>query len=418
MNMDININPSSLSGTISAIPSKSHVHRLLICAALADVPSRIRLEGSSADIEATISCMSALGASVERRNNELNVTPIYTSSAEDAVLDCGESGSTLRFLLPVTAALGKTVRFIGKGRLPERPLEPLLSQLREHESIISGEHIPFAMSGSLSGGHFTLPGDVSSQYITGLMLALPLAGGGEIEITTPLQSGGYVDMTISVMKQFGIEITKNDNIYTIPDTSYLSPGVLDVQGDWSNAAPWLCAGAINGSISVTGLTFDDMQADSAVLDILRRFGADISTENGVVTASHRPLHGITIDAGAIPDLIPPLSVVAAAADGETNIVNAARLRLKESDRLSAICANLSALGADVTESPDSITIRGGRRLSGTSLCGCNDHRIVMSAAIASLITDGTITVSDSEAISKSYPGFFDDFKYLGGSVNV
>lgn len=416
--MDMNINSSALSGIISAIPSKSHVHRLLICSALADSPSFIALKGSSSDIEATINCLSALGASIECKNNGLQISPINRQQSEKVFLDCGESGSTLRFLLPVTAALGKTAYFKGQGRLPERPLEPLISQLCEHNSIISNDHIPFTISGKLTGGHFALPGNISSQYITGLLMALPLIGGGTLEITTPLQSSKYVDMTISVMKQFGINITKAKNCYTVPDAIYHSPGMLTVQGDWSNAAPWLCAGAINGNISVTGLSLDNMQADSLVLDILRRFGADIFIENGIVKSSYHHLRGITIDAGAIPDLIPPLSVVAAAAQGETHIANAARLRIKESDRLSAICSNLSLLGADVIEGNDNIIIRGGHRLTGTVLSGYNDHRIVMSAVIASLITDGTITVSDSEAINKSYPGFFEDFKSLGGFVNV
>ncbi len=417
--MDVTITPSALSGDIAAIPSKSHAHRLLICAALADAPSFIALEGSSADIDATVSCLSALGALIERVSGGLSITPTSRTFRKKAVLDCGESGSTLRFLLPVAAASGGAYDFIGRGRLPERPLEPLLSRLREHGSLISAERIPFTVSGKLMGGHFELPGNISSQYITGLMLALPLSGGGEIELTTELQSSRYVDMTISVMDQFGVRVTRSKNVYFVPDAPYISPGELKVEGDWSNAAPWLCAGAISGSVSVSGLSCGGMQGDSAIVDILRRFGAGITKENGVITVRrHGELHGITIDAGEIPDIIPPLSVVAAAAGGVTNIINAARLRLKESDRLSAICKNLRALGADVSETHDSITICGGKRLHGARISGYNDHRMVMSAALAALITDGAVTVSDGEAIDKSYPRFFEDFKSLGGSVNV
>ena len=415
--MDIVIHPSSLSGSIEAIPSKSYAHRLLICAAMADRPSFIALCGTNDDIDATARCLKALGADIVYKDGGLHVTPI-SGRPKHAVLDCGESGSTLRFLLPVAAALGIKSRFIGRGRLPYRPLEPLISRLREHGCTLSDEHLPITVSGKLTGGVYELPGNISSQYITGLLLALPASGGGEIRIMTELQSIRYVEMTIGVMKQFGIDVVQNGSVYSVPAGVYRSPGVVKVPGDWSNAAVWLCVGALSGRISVSGLSLDDAQGDSAVVDILRKFGADVAIDGDIVTVQKAPLAGITVDAGNIPDIIPPVAFVAANACGYTNIINAGRLRLKESDRLSVLAHNLEALGCIVWETSDSLRIMGQETTSGGKLNGYNDHRIVMSAVVGGVNSVEGVTVSDSEAVNKSYPDFFTDFRRLGGKADV
>jgi len=415
---DITITPSALSGVIPAIPSKSHVHRMLICAALGDRPVKIKLSGTSEDIEATIRCLSALGAKISRETASITIEPIREITSSP-LLDCGESGSTLRFLIPVAAALGCKAGFTGSGRLPERPLEPLLSQLEEHGVSFSSWRLPFEVSGRLKGGIFCLPGDISSQYLTGILLALPLTGGGEIRLLTPLQSRGYVDMTVSAMRRFGVEVEEGKKRYAVgAESKYASPGELEAEGDWSNAAFWLCAGALSGPVTVTGLDINSAQGDRAVVDILQAFGADVKPSPGAVTVSSAELRGIEIDAGEIPDLIPVLSVVAAAAKGTTRIYNARRLRLKESDRLSAIADTLERLGADVSEKEDELIIRGGKRFKGGRVSGYNDHRMVMSAAVASIFSEAPVTIEGWRAVHKSYPCFFEDFNKLGGKTNV
>ncbi|MGI5936192.1 MAG: 3-phosphoshikimate 1-carboxyvinyltransferase [Oscillospiraceae bacterium] len=415
----ITVIPSPLSGVISAIPSKSHVHRMLICAALGDRPVALKLKGTSEDIEATIRCLSALGAKICRDAASLTIAPIGPHIPTSPLLDCGESGSTLRFLIPVAAALGCGARFTGSGRLPQRPLEPLLTQLEEHGAVFSSRRLPLDVSGGLKGGVFSLPGDISSQYLTGILLALPLIGGGRVELLTPLQSKGYVDMTLSVMRRFGVNVKDGKDRYEVAAGSkYTSPNDLAAEGDWSNAAFWLCAGALSDPVTVEGINMDSTQGDRAVADILRGFGADVKVSPGSVTVSSAPLRGIEIDAGEIPDLIPVLSVVAAAAKGYTRIYNARRLRLKESDRLSAIADTLTRLGAEVIEKADELVIRGGKRLKGGRVSGFNDHRMVMSAAVAALFSDEPVTISGWRAVEKSYPGFFEDFRILGGIANV
>ncbi|HHU23012.1 MAG TPA: 3-phosphoshikimate 1-carboxyvinyltransferase [Clostridiales bacterium] len=417
--MDVTVIPSPLSGVISAIPSKSHVHRMLICAALGDKPVTLNLKGTSEDIEATIRCLSALGAKINRYATSLNIEPIVPDISAPPLLDCGESGSTLRFLIPVAAALGCGARFTGSGRLPQRPLEPLLTQLEEHGAVFSSRRLPFNVSGRLKGGVFSLPGDISSQYLTGILLTLPLIGGGQVRLLTPLQSKGYVDMTLSVMSRFGVTVIEEKDMYIIPpESKYTSTKELTAEGDWSNSAFWLCAGALSGPVTVEGLDMDSTQGDRAVADILRDFGADVKVSPGAVTVSSAPLRGIEIDAGEIPDLIPVLSVVAAAAGGTTRIYNARRLRLKESDRLSAIADTLARLGAKVSEKEDELIICGGKRFIGGRVLGFNDHRMVMSAAVAALFSDEPVTISGWRAVEKSYPGFFEDFITLGGIANV
>ena len=392
--MNQNISPSPLRGSIPAIPSKSAAHRLLICAALADSPTEVICHGTSKDIEATRACLAAMETG--------------------GVLPCGESGSTLRFLLPVAAALGLEAEFLMEGRLPQRPLAPLDAQLTAHGARLSRPAPDrLRVSGRLTPGDYTLPGNVSSQYISGLLFALPLLDGpSKLTVTGTVESAPYIDMTLDALGKFGVVPRREGTVFFLSPAAYRSPGRAAVEGDWSNAAFWLCAGALGGPVTVTGLNPGSLQGDKAVLEILKQFGANITEDHGNYTVSGGELHGMEIDARAIPDLVPVLSVVAAAAEGETRFVNAGRLRLKESDRIETVCAMLRALGAGVEETPDGLTIRGGRALPGGAVDSANDHRIAMSAAVASILCRGRVTVTGAEAVSKSYPRFWEDFESM------
>lgn len=418
----------ALNGTVSAPVSKSDLHRLIIACALSCGESLIHHYTLSQDIQATANVIGALGASVRFENDCTIVDGIFpsTESAQSEILcDCNESGSTLRFLVPVCAALGCRAVFTGHGRLSQRPMEPLCSQLAAHGVSLqlpeNGDSLPLHISGKLRGGDFFFSGDISSQYITGLLFALPLLEeDSRILLTSPLQSKGYVEMTLQLLKQFGIRILPLENGWQVfGRQSYCPPKQLTAQGDWSNAAFWLCAGAISktsASIRVTGMDMDSLQGDREVCQILQRMGAKMNIASDFIEVFPSQLHGTTIDAAQIPDIIPILSVAAAAAQGQTTIVNAGRLRIKESDRLHAICHNLTTLGAQVTEGTDSLVVCGTGSLNGGTVDSFNDHRISMSMAVASLLCEQPVTILDPMCVNKSYPDFFEQFERLGGSV--
>ena len=412
--MNIKVLPRFSGGNIEAISSKSHAHRALICAALADGTSLLRLNSSSEDIRATCRCLEALGCHITHNGSELIIEPGPCPASP--VLDCGESGSTLRFLLPVAAALGCGAAFTGRGRLPQRPLEPLLSELKKHGVIFDRDTLPFTLSGRLEGGSFALPGNISSQYITGLMLALPLAGGGSVHLTTPLESKGYVDLTVSTVEQFGVTISPSDDGFCIPSGEYKSRSI-SIDGDWSNSAFWLCAGALAAPVTVHGLDMSSLQGDKAVIRILAQMGAGVRVQDNCVTISPGELCAVEIDAGDIPDLIPVLAVTAAFCRGETRIYNAGRLRLKESDRLEAVAEQINSLGGSAVINGDELLISGGG-LTGGRVSSNNDHRMVMSAAVAALRCPDGVDIEGCEAVNKSYPDFFKHLKTLGGDVIV
>ena len=410
--MNVTLYPSIPRGSLSAISSKSAAHRLLICAAFADAPTLVRCEQTNRDIEATVDCLCALGAHIEYRAPYFYVTPIK-SPVNGATLNCAESGSTLRFLLPVVPALGVSAKFSMLGRLPERPLSPLYENLVSHGATISVQGSnPLVCEGRISGGEYRIRGDVSSQFISGLLFALTLLGeGGEIIIEGKTESAPYIDMTVSALSLFGAPPQKSERGYTVARGSRLvTPERIDVEGDWSGAAFPLCMGAIgSGEVTVRALDSNSSQGDMQVVDILRRFGADVQFERGeyTVRGSHA-LSGIDIDASQIPDLVPVLSVVAAVAHGTTNIRGVSRLRLKESDRVASVCAMLTSLGAQVSSGEDQITVVGKPRLAGGTVNSFNDHRIAMSAAVASVVCEGNVTVLDAQCVSKSYPQFWED----------
>ena len=406
--------PGPRAGVIQIPASKSQAHRMLICAALSREPSRLILDGFSADIEATMQCLEALGARCEETANGLSVTPVGVCPAQ-ARLDVGESGSTLRFLLPVLGALGVQAEIRMHGRLPERPLSPLWEVLEAHGMRLQQDGTILHTDGQLIAGDYSLPGNVSSQFISGLLFALPLLGGNStLTVTGALQSARYVSMTEQALAEAGILTKKDGPVWQIGGGQrYASPAVQTVEGDWSNAAFFLCMGALSATgVTVTGLNSMSLQADRAITEILVRFGAELTVSEDAVTVRRGVLHGITLDAGPIPDLVPVVSCLAALCDGETRVENAARLRLKESDRLQTTAALLSALGGSVRELPDGLIISGRGRLSGGTADACGDHRIAMSAAMAACGCEGPVTVSGSECVAKSYPAFWEDFASL------
>lgn len=416
--MNQTVQAGRFGGSVPAIASKSCAHRLLICAALSDTPSDIRCVTLSDDILATAGCLRALGAVIERSEFGFSITPIDRSNIPaHSVLDVGESGSTLRFLLPVAAALGADCEIMQHGRLPERPLSPLYEELTAHGVTLSeaGSN-PLQIRGQLTGNHFTLPANISSQFISGILLALPLLGGGTLTMTEHVESGAYLDLTVDAMRACGVSVECEGMVFTVSGSYHAQP-ITCVEGDWSNSAFWLCAGAIGPEpVTVTNLNPNSPQGDRAVLNILRLFGAEIQIGETNVTVHPSPLCGCEIDASGIPDLVPILSCVACAAEGETRIFGASRLRIKESDRLAATADILGSLGADITETEDGLVIRGGKPLHGGTVDSWNDHRIAMTAAVASLLCHGTVTITNAQAVRKSYPAFFVDFAALGGET--
>ena len=399
------IEPSALSGEIEAIASKSQAHRLLICAALADKTTVVRCATVSADIEATAACMRALGARIERTDGAFTVEPIRELPAS-AVIDCGESGSTLRFLLPVVCALGVETTIVMHGRLPERPLSPLWEELEAHGAKLSRPaKDAIAVSGRIGGGTYTLAADVSSQFISGLLFALPLTGAcGRIELTGTVESAGYIDMTVRALRVFGVTASADPHGYTLsPSAKYVSPGSVTVEGDWSNAAFWICADRIlGGTLSITGLDPDSPQGDRAAADVSLRIAAGSAV----------------VDCRDIPDLVPVLAVLASVSPGQTRFVNAGRLRIKESDRLKTTAALLSSLGARVEQLDDGLIVTGVRRLRGGEADSANDHRIAMSAAVAALACESPVILHGAQAVNKSYPAFWQDYARLGGRVTL
>lgn len=445
--------PATLSGTVSAIASKSVAHRALVCAAFADKPTELICNTTSQDIEATLSCVQALGAHVARTNTGCIITPvdrtklIQTDALPDQTqteqtpfyLDCNESGSTLRFILPVVCALGITCELTGAGRLAARPLSPLYEELQRAGITLSEQgHFPLLVSGSLMSYDFTIAGNISSQYISGLLMAAPLSGHEvHIQVTHPIESAPYIDITLQVLNRFGITVDKNEGsdstTYLVRPQNYQSPGAFTIEGDWSNAAFWLCAQALlsqrttahdHDTLTVSNLSLESSQGDKAILEYLRAFGASFeatplsNSENVALTCNTSQLKGTCINVEACPDLVPPLAVVAACAHGTTHIEGAGRLRLKESDRIESVSQALQALGVKVDTGPDSLVIEGAHALLGGTVDAANDHRIAMLAGIASICATGTVEIEGSECVAKSYPAFFETLARLGARVST
>ena len=407
--MNITITPGLLSGSITPPPSKSQSHRVLIAAALAEGVSMLRNVALSQDIEATIRCLEALGASFRWEREALAVTGLAGQAApqgELPLLDCGESGSTLRFLIPIALALRGGGRFTGRGRLMERPQRPYFDLFREKGISFEQKDGVLTVSGRLEPGTFSLPGNVSSQFITGLLYALPLLSGeSEILLTTPLESRGYVDMTLDALERFGVRVEREDcGRFSIPGGQTFQARDLAVEADWSNAAFWYAAIGLGSQLELDGLNAFSSQGDMRIVPYYLKM---------------RGKGPVELDVSQCPDLVPALAAQAALR-GEgltTRLVNAARLRMKESDRLATVTEVLNALGADVEEHDDHLVIRGKDALpGGVTVSGHNDHRIAMMAAVAATGCGAPVTITGAECVRKSYPNFWDDYEALGGVI--
>lgn len=413
------VSPRKLSGTLRVQPSKSAAHRALCCAALAGGVSVIDNIALSDDVRATLDGLRALGfVSARAESGRLRVTGGLMPPEKERRVDCMESGSTLRFLLPMALIGGGPATFLGRGRLMRRPMD-VYGTLFESRGIgWKSDGNSITVSGALTPGEFRMPGNVSSQFLTGLLFVLPVLDGDSwIRLTSPLESRGYVEMTRRMQALFGVRSDfSHDSVLRVPGNQKYVPQSVRIEGDYSHAAFFLVAGAIGGEVTLTGLPPDTAQGDRAAMDILRRMGARVTEDSDGVHVSGGRLSGTGIDAAQIPDLIPALAVAACAATGETRIVNAARLRLKESDRLSAVARELRALGADITEHADGLTIAGTGRLKG-GVCGShNDHRMAMSLAVASAICDQDVVIDGWECVSKSAAAFWDEFRSMGGQA--
>lgn len=396
----VRINKSELNGSVLIPPSKSAAHRALICSFLAG-GGTVSPIIDSRDMKATVGVINAL------KNNE-------------KVLNCIESGSTLRFMIPVAASLGKHVTFTGEGSLLPRTIGEYMTLLPQHNvTVESTGTLPMTISGRLTNGSYEVNGDVSSQYITGLLLALAnIEGDSAVILKTPLQSKPYVDMTVKVMSDFGVEVMETEFGYLIHGGQKFRQIDYIVEGDWSQSAFFLVAGAIGSDVTVTGLDMNSTQGDKAIVDVLKSFGADVDCTENRVHCRKSCLTGAEIDATDIPDLVPIIAVLGAFSSGKTVIKGAERLRYKESDRIESVITNLKLIGADVTETKDGMIINGGVKLHANHLRGFNDHRIVMAFSIAGLYLDGETVIDDAQSINKSYPSFFEDYNSIGGRADV
>ena len=429
MNLDITIQPGLLKGKVKIPPSKSIAHRAIICAALANGVSTIENIELSDDILVTIKAMAALGACIKFQENVLKVKGIpfgayenKQKGGEPIKIDCNESGSTLRFLIPITISFGGSFRFIGQGNLRKRPLDPYYRILEKQGIFYKAkeEKLDLEVQGQLKPGIFSVPGNVSSQFISGLLFALPLLkGDSTIEITTPLESIAYIDLTLRVLKSFGVSIHHSQyQEFFIEGNQKFYPQKYWIEGDYSQGAFFLVADALGSEVMVESLVENSLQGDRVIIDILKRMGVPLShRENGLQAVTPDILQAITIDGSQCPDIIPVLTGAACFSRGTTEIVNAGRLRIKESDRLSALYQELTKLGAKMKEHYDGLTIKGVKKLRGNqTLWSHKDHRIAMTLAIVATICDGPVKIQDAQCVSKSYPGFWEDFKALGGNL--
>ncbi len=389
--MDVRIEPRRLSGAVTPPPSKSMAHRAVLALALSGEADRMpsNLEDSQ-DIQATKRCVAALLAARGQRGLPL--------------LECGESGSTLRFLLPVALAVAEGGVFTGRGRLMERPQQPYFDLFAEKGIVCRRSAGALSVQGTLPPGEYRLPGNVSSQFVTGLLYALPLLpGASEIRMTSPLESRPYVDMTLEMLAAFGIRVENRDyETFRVPGGQHYQARDVAIEADWSQAGFWYAANFLDCRLDIQGLNPRSAQGDMAVADLYWRLARPGEAE---------------VDVSGIPDLLPPLAVMAAVRSGVTRFVGAARLRMKESDRLTTVCRMLTALGVQAEEGPDRLTVRGGA-LGGGTVDGANDHRIVMAAAVAAAACAAPVTILGAEAVNKSYPRFWEEYQRLGGVVHV
>lgn len=405
--MDVKIIPSKLKGEVNIPSSKSMTHRMLICAALAEGTSVISNVTFSKDIYATINALEAAGAKITVSSNSVTVRGITDAPPSSADIDCCESGSTLRFMIPVTAALGIETIYRGQGRLPERPITPYLREMSKNGVEFNYQStMPFTVSGRLQSGSYEIEGNISSQFITGLLFALPLLkGDSEIKLTSTLESKPYADMTISCLNKFGIQVSETANGYSIKGGQRYNALNTAVEGDYSQAAFFYAANVMGSKVKINNLFDESCQGDKKIIEIIKKLCYNNDKPAGFQT-----------DASDIPDLVPILGVLGTFCQGKSVIYNAARLKIKESDRLITTAEALNALGGKATPTSDGLIIEHSE-LKGGVVDSAGDHRIAMSAAIAATICTDPVIIKNAESVEKSYPDFFKDYINLGGTVN-
>ena len=423
---NLKINPSRLKGEVKIPPSKSMAHRAIICAALSEGLSIIENIDYSDDIIATIDAMKSLGATIVRYKDHLEVIGVYgvPKKAKDfRIIDCNESGSTLRFLVPISLLFSGRSKFIGKGNLGKRPLTTYYNIFDNQGIEYSYEegNLNLIINGKLKPGVFEVEGNVSSQFITGLLFTLPLLNGdSKIIITTEMESKGYIDLTLRAMSDFGVEIINNNyREFIIKGNQKYNARNYRVEGDYSQAAFFLCADALGNNVLCQDLDLNSLQGDKEVIDILERMNVVFNLKDtdvkGIINGE---LIATIIDGSQCPDIIPVLTAVAALSKGTTEIINASRLRIKECDRLAAVTSELNKLGAKIIEKEDGLLVTGVEKLKGNvEVWSHKDHRIAMTLAIASTRCEEPIVIKDYKCIAKSYPRFFDDFRTLGGDIH-
>ena len=414
--------PARIGGTVSAPPSKSMAHRAVLCSALAKGTSHIENLEFSKDISATLAAAGQLCARVESGPADVLVEGLGHFRPVFGPVDCCESGSTLRFLIPLASLTGQSITFVGRGRLMERPQSVYETLYREQNLHFEQANGQLTVAGSLRSGEYTLAGNVSSQFISGLLFALPLlAGDSTLHLIPPVESRSYIEMTRAAQAAFGVTSHwLDDTTLCIPGGQQYHPRDYIVEGDYSQAAFLAVLGAVKGGITLTGLAAETLQGDAAILDILRRCGAKFTRAEAGLVFEQAPLHGVDIDLADCPDLGPVLMVLGLLCEGTTVIRNAERLRIKESDRIAAMEAELRACGGVLSSEGGTITVQGCKpRLHAPEapLSGHNDHRVVMSLTVLALAADIPLAINEAEAVQKSWPHFFDALKPLGVEVH-
>lgn len=398
--------------------SKSYVHRMAICAALANGRSIISNVNFSNDITATLDCLNTLGCGVKKSENEIVIDGGSFSDGHNTYY-CGESASTLRFMIPVVLAVAGGGRFIGSETLMKRPLDSYLKLFDENGIKYEYEAGKFlSVEGTFSKDEYSLDGGVSSQFVTGMLLALAYTGGRKrLNITGSMSSAPYVDITREVMAQFGVKAELDGNGFTIDGTNGFIPQNGTAQGDYSQSAFFIAAALEGGKIRLKNLSSETAQGDSAIIGLAEKMGGRIEKNGSDIIVYKSNLHSVgTIDGADFPDIVPPLALICTQCAGDTVITNVSRLKIKESNRLTAVENLLNTLGADVKTDDNNIYIKGGAKLCGGTVSAVNDHRIAMTAAAASVMASGSVTIEESESVNKSYPNFFDDFEKLGGVI--
>lgn len=414
------ITPANLNGRIWIPASKSLCHRAIIAAGLAKGESNIDNVTSSDDINATCAGMTDMGVNMQRKDNGLTINGDELLNGIKGEIDCIESGSTLRFLIPLVLTTGEKVTFKGRGNLKSRPLTPYYKIFEEQNIKYDNSNgLPLTVEGMLNPGEYEVPGNISSQFITGLLFALPLLkGDSKIIITNELESKSYVDLTIDILKKFSVMVKNNKyKEFIIKGNQKYVPVNYKVEGDFSQAAFWLVAGILGGEVECVGVDTASLQGDKVIVDFIKEMGGIIIDRKDSLLAKISKTKGITIDAHDCPDLVPVLAVLGALSEGTTNIVNAGRLRIKESDRLKAIATELTKLGADIKETENGLTINGKEMLKGGEVDSWNDHRIAMALSIASIRCENPVIINNSSAVKKSYPEFYKHFSLLGGMLD-